>query len=1120
MTFVNKIIDAGDASYIIEDFADEQLSDILMYKHSSDQLMPGASVDVVQLAVDRGVFDYLYLGASTTRVSVWKNSEKKRLNFHCTCFEKLIRMCQHSHRILYEIIKNENIRFFFDGILRHSKLKKIGKDYGLEHEVDIASHFQMHYGENTLILKPRIQGLLKITDESIAYLKNKLLPDTKPAFREHKEDGKAILIYHHKHYHHLMIQLGELTFAANGKVKTLVKTIDAATLLWYETHPEYIRFLVAVSRFQQPIKEFYDEDDMRALQEVVKNPLHMPVYYHTNSMQFQARNFSKVKLQPIERDQFTLEIQKRDTFYEVGLWLQIENQLYRVQDLTFAFDCFLVIGETFYVPKNYNIWKIVQFFKNLGTDLLVHESKYPHLQSHLLDSVSDLLKVNYRFRSIIEASVSIQRAIQPPERIIYLSESENYIVIEPVMRYGTVEIPIRSKRPVYGSDEQGNPLLIHRREEEELQFLSFLLKQHPFFPEQLDDDLLYFYLHQDRFFDDDWFLNAFEQWQTEKISVLGYNKLSWNKSPYKAKISIEVTSGINWFNTKLKVAYGGKTARLRDLEKAIKNKSNYVLLDDGTHGVLPIEWLHKLEEYFRLGRRAGELLKTGKMNFQELLAVYETDMFDSGVKDELFRFKQWKDGDEDTTVKVPEGFIGQLRPYQLDGVKWLHSLSRLGFGGCLADDMGLGKSIQILAFLQLKKEEGGVGTNLIVVPATLLTNWLQEFGKFVPSLRVFLWHGGKRIQINSVSSWDVVLTSYGTMVADLDRFQQIEFDHIFLDESQHIKNLASQRYRAANRLKARTKIAVTGTPLENNTFDLFGQLSFACPGLLGNKRYFRDVYSTPIDKFGVSKRLEALLHKIKPFVLRRTKAEVMDELPEKTEMVVYCEMGEEQRKIYDLHQQEFRSYISAQTDEELSNKNAIVLKGLMRLRQICDSPLLLKDKYSDAPNATKLEWLTEEIEQRSVRHKILLFSQYVHMLDLVEEQLHKQGLQTVKMTGNVKVKDRKELIEQFKHNEEVKVFLISLKVGGVGLNLTEADYVYLIDPWWNPAVEDQAIDRAYRMGQRKKVIAIRLICKETIEEKVLQLQHSKNELFTKLVDSATLNKQSFSKEALLQLLSH
>lgn len=1123
MAFIDKIIDSKQASYTINNFSDEQLSDILVYKHSSDQLIQDVSVlvQVNQLAVDKGVFNYLQNDQSIAYVRVWKDEEIKQLHFHCTCLETPLRMCQHSSRILHEIVKNDAIRFFFDGTLRKMKLEKVGREYGLENEPDLVDYFYIHFTENKLTFTPKVNGLLKFTDETLAHLQRKLLPDAKPAFREQKIEAKAIIFYHNKNYHHLMVQLGELDFLAKGKVKSMKKIIDITALLWNETKPEHIRFLVAVSRFQHPVKEQYGEDDIRALHEIAKNPLGMPIYYHDHSEHFHAKYLTKVNLKIINRDDFTLEIRKKDAFFAVRALFQIENQQYNVTELPFAFDCFIHINQTFYLLKNYNVWKIAQFFRNHGTDLIVHGSKYQRLQSELLDKVNDSLKVDYSFLTDAGHRKD-QPEVEISEKIIYLSDSESYVILEPMIRYGDVEIPLRSKRPVYGRDEQDRPFLIRRDEDSELQFLSFILKQHTYFSEQLEDDLQYFYLHQDRFFDGDWFLDAFEQWRTEQITIMGYEKLSRSKrSPYKAKIDIEVSSGINWFNTKIRVSYGQKLVRLRNLEKSIKNKSNYVLLDDGTHGVLPDEWLQKFEQFFRIAKREGELLKTAKINFQELQVAYSSDMFDTGVREELLRYEKWKNGEEDACLRIPKEFNGLLRSYQFDGVKWLHSLSRLGFGGCLADDMGLGKSIQIIAFLLLKKEEDkDSNKNLIVAPTTLLTNWLQEFEKFAPSLRVFLWHGSQRGVSVEEDSWDVILTSYGTMVSDITLFQQVDFAHIFLDESQHIKNPNSQRYRAASQLKARTKVAVTGTPLENNTFDLFGQVSFACPGLLGNKRYFRDVYSTPIDKFGVNQRLQELLHKIKPFILRRTKKEVMHELPEKTEMLVYCQMGEEQRKIYDAYEKEFRTYISAQTNEELTNKSAIILKGLTRLRQICNSPLLLRDQHSNVPNAAKVEWLMDELKQRSAQHKILIFSQYVHMLDLLEVEIDKLGIQHVKMTGHVKMKERRVLVDRFKSDENTRIFLISLKVGGIGLNLTEADYVYLVDPWWNPAVEDQAIDRVYRMGQDKHVIAIRLICKETIEEKVLQLQGSKNELFTKLVDSATLVKTSFSKDALLQLLSH
>lgn len=1124
MAFFDKKNDSERAAYVIENFADEQFSAVLVYKHVSNELIQDRSIqiEVDQIAIDSGSFAYMRSGQSIVSIRVWKEEAVKRLNFHCTCRDtSSLRMCEHMGQVLQLIVENEDIRFFFDSTLRKVRLKREARAYGLADEDDLLAYFYAHYIEGALRVLPKRTGLLKFTDENVQSLQHKLLPERTPVFREQKTENKAILIYHHKHYHHLMIQLGELDITSGGKVKAVVKTVDAAMLLWQETRSEYIRFLAAIDRFQQPIKKGYSEADLRALHEIANNPFKMPVYYHGDAHPFHAKHFTEICLQSIGREHLSLEVSKTDVFYQIRLLLQVDGQSRRIADLPILFDCFVYMGKTFYLLKHDSAVRALRFFKSWGGDLLVHESKYQQLQNQLLAKVSDSLSVDYAYLSENNTMVPTDVAGQSPEKIIYLSESESYVVLEPVVRYGSVEVPVRSKRPVYGKDEQGNVVAIRRDEVVEEHFLSLILKQHGYFPEQLADDLLYFYLHQDRFFEENWFLEAFQQWESEQITVMGYDKLSNNKrNPYKAKINIEVTSGIDWFNTKINLSYGPQSVPLKNLEQAVKAKSNYVVLDDGTYGMLPDEWLLKFEAFFNMARRESGLLKTAKTKFQELKAIYAPEMFDAKVKEELLLFEKWQNNEEEAPIETPKGFQGQLRPYQLNGVKWLHSLSRLGFGGCLADDMGLGKSIQVIAFLQLKKEEDGfTNPNLIVVPTTLLTNWLQEFGRFAPSLRVFLWHGAQKNRVAPSAEWDVILTSYGTLVSDIQQFERLKFAHIFLDESQQIKNPASQRYRAANRLRAKTKIALTGTPLENNTFDLFGQLSFTCPGLLGSRRYFRDVYATPIDKFGVSKRLNELLNKIKPFVLRRTKREVMDELPEKTEMVVYCDMGEEQRSIYDLYEREFSAYISAKTDEELSNKSAVVLKGLTRLRQICNSPLLLKDRHFEASGSAKIDWLTEEIKQRSSQHKVLIFSQYIHMLDLVEEAIAEQGLNSVKLTGGIKVKERKALIDRFKREEDLRVFLISLKVGGVGLNLTEADYVYLIDPWWNPAVEDQAIDRVYRIGQRKNVIAVRLICKGTIEEKVLQLQQGKNELFGKLVNSSRLAKTGFSKEALLHLLS-
>ena len=351
------------------------------------------------------------------------------------------------------------------------------------------------------------------------------------------------------------------------------------------------------------------------------------------------------------------------------------------------------------------------------------------------------------------------------------------------------------------------------------------------------------------------------------------------------------------------------------------------------------------------------------------------------------------------------------------------------------------------------------------------------------------------------------------MLSDIRFLKEYHFNYIFLDESQAIKNPESQRYKSVRLLQSRNKIVLTGTPIENNTFDLFGQFSFACPGLLGNKQRFTDHYSQPIDKFKDAGRAVELQKKINPFLLRRTKAQVATELPDKTEMIIYCEMGEEQRAIYDSYKQEFREFLMASSNQKSRMDTMHILAGLTKMRQICNSPSLLNDQEFYGNSSAKIDVLMEEIEAKSSEHKMIIFSQFVSMLDLIKVELENRQIPFEYLTG--KTKNRQSKVEEFQTNSKVRVFLISLKAGGTGLNLTEADYVYLVDPWWNPAVENQAIDRCYRIGQKKNVVAVRLICPDTIEEKIMKLQESKKDLVNDLIKTDETILKSLSKSDLI-----
>src|SRR5690606_20669828 len=349
------------------------------------------------------------------------------------------------------------------------------------------------------------------------------------------------------------------------------------------------------------------------------------------------------------------------------------------------------------------------------------------------------------------------------------------------------------------------------------------------------------------------------------------------------------------------------------------------------------QWIDKFSNYFNSGEIADDdTLNIPKVNFSAIEEFYDEETLDGEVKQEVKTYRnKLNDFSSIQEVKVPKELKGTLRNYQKEGLNWLNFLDDFNFGGCLADDMGLGKTIQIIAFILSQRKKANHNTNLIVVPTTLIFNWQTEIEKFAPSIKVLTIYGPDRaIDIKNFDQFEVILISYNILILDIRFLKEYEFNYVFLDESQNIKNPETQRYKTVKLLKSRNRIAITGTPIENNTFDLYSQLSFACPGLLGTKRYFRDVYSTPIDQFHNSKRAAELQKKIKPFLLRRTKQQVATELPAKTEMILYCEMKPEQRKIYDAYEKEFRDYISATDNEELKKNTMNVLRGLTKLRQI------------------------------------------------------------------------------------------------------------------------------------------------------------------------------------------
>jgi hypothetical protein len=951
--------------------------------------------------------------------------------------------------------------------------------------------------------------------ESIRELESLLLPnEEQPFFTENGNCLRIVVLKQFRFHKTLCLGLYDAATTQAGKIKNPLTPITAHDAALFETAPEALLFYTSMSRFQSNPTSARTAADLRALKTIIKNPLGLRFFCHNAefSENVTAGSLEEVGVGAVF-SKLSLLVNKQDLFFLVTPQLQLGEETLHPQQVQIKFDFFLLHQGRLHLAANLTIVKLLQYFATRRS-LQVHQLQFNSFEEQVLKKLEDQVEV---VRSDIEAAT--QDRIEEAgwngavERIIYLSDLNQYVIINPVMRYGSIEVPVRSKKAIYLPDARGRLMAMQRDEKAEDLFLSFILRQHPLFFEQLDDSLPYFYLHRDRLLAEEWFPEAFEQWRAAGISIFGFNQLKGNKlNAHKASISVQVQSGLNWFNTKVKVQYGSQSASLKQLQQAVRNKSRYVQLDDGTLGILPDAWIERLAQFFFAAEIVGDDLITPRQHFDTLNQLYAEEELDDEVKDAVRTYREKLSNPEALEpVVIPSALQAHLRHYQFQGLCWLNFLDEHQFGGVLADDMGLGKTVQIIAFLLLLKEKGLTETHLVVVPTSLLFNWQAELKRFAPSLSVLLLHGTCRTKDSKTyAAHDVVLTSYGTLLSDINFLRRFQFGYIFLDESQQIKNIDSQRYHAARLLRSRNKMAVTGTPIENNTLDLYAQLSFACPGLLGNKRYFREVYSTPIDKFEDSRRTKELQQKVAPFILRRTKDQVAQELPDKTEQVLYCPMNDDQRAIYDVYEKELRDYLEGTMKDEIMRSAIHVLRGLTQLRQICNDPRLLKKTHLQGQGSSKIEVLMEQLETKSVQHKILVFSQFVSMLDLLREELDKSGIRYAYLTGATL--DREEAVHRFQNDPQVRVFLLSLKAGGTGLNLTAASYVYLVDPWWNPAVEAQAIDRAYRIGQHRNVQAIRLICPGTVEEKIMLLQESKKVRFAELVKTGQGVFSALSKE--------
>jgi superfamily II DNA or RNA helicase len=579
-------------------------------------------------------------------------------------------------------------------------------------------------------------------------------------------------------------------------------------------------------------------------------------------------------------------------------------------------------------------------------------------------------------------------------------------------------------------------------------------------------------------------------------------------------IQIEVSSGVDWFELRGSVEFGDRVARFPELLAALRRGDGAVRLDDGTFGILPEEWLKRYGTLAAAGTPEGDHLRFGRAQVGLLDALLSTlpearvDAVFDRARGELAGFDGIKPADE------PAGFTGRLRGYQREGLGWLHFLRRFGFGGCLADDMGLGKTVQVLALLAARRAEG-LGPSLVVVPRSLVFNWKDEARRFAPGLRVLDHTGAGRIRPGPhFADHDLVLTTYGTLRRDAAALREIAFDYVILDEAQSIKNAATDSAKAARLLRGEHRLALSGTPVQNHLGELWSLFEFLNPGLLGSAGVGREAL---LPRSPDPETVDLLARGLRPFILRRTKEHVAPELPARTEQTIHCELDTTQRALYDELREHYRRTLLDRVNREgLGRAKIQVLEALLRLRQAACHPGLL-DRTRAVESSAKLDVLLPRLaEVVEEGHKALVFSQFTSFLAILKARLDAGRLPYEYLDG--RTRDRAARVTRFQDDQECRLFLVSLKAGGLGLNLTAAEYVFLLDPWWNPAVEAQAIDRTHRIGQARPVFAYRLIARDTVEEKVLELQQRKRALADAIITADESLIRTLTREDLELLL--
>ncbi len=713
------------------------------------------------------------------------------------------------------------------------------------------------------------------------------------------------------------------------------------------------------------------------------------------------------------------------------------------------------------------------------------------------------------------AEIEVRR--DPPTLRLYLRELGGMLLVEPRFAYADGLAEFRrsdhgSQRLVTGP--QGQLWRVERSRAREFSLLA-----------DLEDHDLRLYSSASYTPDGnplDWVERRLPDLAAQGYEIYGREKLTTCRSRRASpKVGLTVRSDGDWLECRLDITIDAIPVSLCNLYDAAMAGTEYVKLSDGSTGVLPDEWVERLRTLFALcdGRPQDSEIRLQSRHVAVLAgldSLFQRSEWDA----EALRKREHLDSFDGIEYRpLPSAFRGSLRGYQQAGYEWFAFLRRFHLGGCLADDMGLGKTVQTLALLCDEKERGNKPrTSLLIVPTSLLFNWAREAQTFTPTLVFATCHGPtrKRYRPEDLMLADVVLTTYGTLLRDIDQFERMRFNYVIVDEAQGLRNPTGAASACVRRLRAEHRLALSGTPLENNLSELWSVMSFLNPGMLGTYSHFVKNIARPIERDSTGPAASMLRRLVHPCILRRTKKQVARDLPPRTQSVLRCEMEGRQKTLYELTAEAWRARMNQLLESGGDEGRMEMLTALLRLRQICCHPRLFDTQFAgESAKFVQLFGMLDDVLADD--HKVLIFSSFVGALNLIAERLHRNHIRHEILTGQTK--DRGAMVERFQNDPSIRLMLISLKAGGTGLNLTAADYVFHLDPWWNPAAEQQASDRAYRIGQRRPVFIYKLVCADSVEERVMRLQEAKRELFDLVITADHTQGKKLTRDDLLALFA-